>query len=374
MRIIFTIDDLGAGGTQRRFIEHIKGVKLRSDIEFEIVVMSRDFHYQELLTMDIKIHYLIRSAKKDLSVFYKFYKICKAFKPDIIHSWVSMTSIVVIPAVKLQRIIFVNAMVVDTPVKRNVSNKVWLRAKLSFPFSTVIIGNSNAGLKAYGAPEKKSVCVYNGMDLKRFENLKDPQLIKEEIFGTNTGDIFIAGMVAAFEERKDYKTLVSAAIKHVTTNERMRYVMVGGGSTMDDLKKTVPAHLTDKIIFSGRRTDVESIINIFDVGVLLTNSNVHGEGVSNAIIEYMASSKPVIATRGGGTDEVVIDNQNGFLTDPGNGDQLIEKLELFVKMPELKTTMGKKGREMVNEKFDLKIMTRNYLQVYGKVLKDKNSN
>ena len=113
------------------------------------------------------------------------------------------------------------------------------------------------------------------------------------------------------------------------------------------------------------------IINIFDVGILLTNTKVHGEGISNSIIEYMASGKPVIATRGGGTNEVVIDNQNGYLIDADDKDQLIEKIETLMKDKNLLEDFGKKSNQMAHEKFDLKIMTNHYITLYQKLLKEK---
>jgi glycosyltransferase involved in cell wall biosynthesis len=130
----------------------------------------------------------------------------------------------------------------------------------------------------------------------------------------------------------------------------------------------VPDAIKDKIIFLGKRSDVESIVNIFDVAVLLTNTEVHGEGISNSIIEYMALSKPVIATRGGGTDEVVIDNKNGYLIDFRSKNQLIEKIEIFINDNDKKLELGTKGNQMVHETFDLKIMTRKYIDAYKKVL------
>ena len=82
-------------------------------------------------------------------------------------------------------------------------------------------------------------------------------------------------------------------------------------------------------------------MNIFDVGILLTNSMEHrGEGISNSIIEYMALAKPVVATRGGGTNEVVIDGQNGYLIDPFNEDQLIEKIKILVKNKAYRIKIG----------------------------------
>lgn len=371
MRILFFIDSLTSGGKERRLIELMKGIKLKPNIEFKLVVMSKEIHYQEVFDLDIKIHYLIRTTKKDLSVFHKFYKICKNYKPGIVHCWDSMTAVIAVPACKLLNIKLVNGMVVDTPVKRNIFNKHWFRAKLTFPFSSMVIGNSNSGLAAYSAPGKKSSCIYNGMDLTRFDNLKEPSFIRKEIFGDKSDDIFIAGMVAAFEERKDYKTLIKAAVNLISYNDKIRFILIGDGTDFNEIKSMVPASLLNKIIFLGKRSDVESIINIFDVGILLTNTKVHGEGISNSIIEYMALGKPVIATRGGGTNEVVIDNQNGFLIDADNKDQLIEKIDTLMKNKSLMIDLGKQGNQMVHEKFDLKIMTKHYATIYQKLLREK---
>ena len=230
MRILFFIDSLTSGGKERRLIELMKGIKLKPNIEFELVVMSNEIHYQEVFDLDIKIHYLIRTTKKDLSVFHKFYKICKNYKPDIVHCWDSMTAVIAVPACKLLNIKLVNGMVVDTPVKRNIFNKHWFRAKLTFPFSSMVIGNSNAGLAAYNAPGKKSSCIYNGMDLTRFDNLKEPSFIRKEIFGDESDDIFIVGMVAGFDDRKDYKTLIKAATTLISYNDNIRFVLIGDGA------------------------------------------------------------------------------------------------------------------------------------------------
>lgn len=371
MRILFFINGLFLGGTERRLTQLMQGLNLRPDIEFELVVMSHDIAYQEVFNLNIKIHYLIRTTKKDPIIFYRFYKICKNYKPDIVHCWDSMTAVISVPACKLLEIKFVNAMVVDTPVKRNIFNKYWLRAKLTFPFSGIVIGNSNAGLAAYSAPGKKSSCVYNGIDFNRFNNLKEPSFMRNEIFKDESGDIFIAGMVAAFEERKDYKTLINAAISLISRNDTIRFLLVGDGTDFNEIKSRVPIPLLSKIIFLGKRSDIESIINIFDIGILLTNAKVHGEGISNSIIEYMALGKPVIATRGGGTNEVVIDNQNGYLIDSDNKDQLIEKIESLMRDKSRMFDLGRKGNQMAHEKFDLKLMTNHYIRIYKELVKEK---
>ena len=78
----------------------------------------------------------------------------------------------------------------------------------------------------------------------------------------------------------------------------------------------------------------------------------------------MALGKPVIATRGGGTDEVVLDNQNGFLIDPGNAGQLTEKIIFSMENKQAISKLGNEGREMIKRRFDLTIMTKNYFELY----------
>ncbi|MDE3185554.1 MAG: glycosyltransferase [Bacteroidota bacterium] len=373
MKILFFIDSLNSGGKERRLTELMKQLNLDHDTNFILVIMNKEIHYKQVLDLNIKIHYLVRKTKKDLSVFKKFYEICKAYRPDIIHCWDGMTAFYSIPSCKLLGIKLVNGLVVDTPVRKNIFNKNWLRAKLTFPFSDIIIGNSNAGLKAYKAPAKKSSTVYNGMDFSRFITIKEKPAILTEIFDDSSNDFFIVGMVAAFEERKDYKTLIKAAIFLTTQHENIRFVLVGDGNDLEKIKTSVPPLLKNKILFLGRRTDVESIINIFDIGVLLTNTKVHGEGISNSLIEYMALGKPAIATKGGGTNEVVIDNENGYLIDPGKESQLIEKIENLIEQKKLLERFGAKGYQMAREKFDLAIMTSNYIKIYQNLIKQTNN-
>ncbi len=370
MKILFFINGLCAGGKERRLTQLMKALRLNPKIEFELVIMNEEIHYKEVLELNIKIHYLIRKTKKDLSVFPKFYNICKAYEPAIVHCWDSMTAVIAVPSCRLLNILLINGMVVDTPVRQNMFNKDWLRARLTFPFSHKIIGNSKSGLKAYRAPKNKSSCIYNGIDLKRFENLKEPNVVCNEIFGVNKGNLFIIGMVAAFEPRKDFDTFINSALSLSKANESMRFILVGDGRNFTRIKNSVPPEFSKKIIFLGKRSDVESIVNVFDVGVLLTNTRVHGEGISNSIIEYMASGKPVIATRGGGTNEVVKDNQNGYLINAHDSEQLLQCIQQLIDHKNEAVKFGAKSYEMAYSIFDIKIMTQNYVSLYEHVLQE----
>jgi len=373
MRILFFIDRMAAGGKERRLTELMKMLRKFSTVDFQLAVMDPDIHYKEVLELGIPVHFLIRKTKKDLSIFKKFYTLCKSYKPDIVHCWDSMTAVYSYPSWKLLGFKLVNGMVVDTPANPSYLNKHYARARLTIPISDRVIGNSKAGLKAYGAKEHKSQCIYNGMDLNRFINLGNPDDVRREFFLENNSNLFVVGMVAAFEDRKDYPTLIKAAITLVNEYPDIRFLLVGGGANLENMKLTVPENMRNKIRFTGKRDDIEHLVNSLDVGVLLTNAAVHGEGISNSIIEYMALSKPVIATTGGGTNEVVFDNVNGYLIQANDFNALKEKIILLRNNPELRVRLGRQGRKLVEERFEISGMARQYVSMYETLLGKKNS-
>lgn len=136
----------------------------------------------------------------------------------------------------------------------------------------------------------------------------------------------VVGMVATFSDFKDYETFISAARMTLQKRNDVTFLAIGDGKNLEMCRKMARGSLSDKIIFLGRQRDVESIVNIFDVGVLLTNIKTHVEGISNSIMEYMALGKPVVATNGGGTPELVIDGETGYLIPQKSEESLIEKI------------------------------------------------
>jgi glycosyltransferase involved in cell wall biosynthesis len=323
--------------------------------------MSRAVRYPTFFELGFKTHYLLRRAKKDPTVCLELYRICKRFAPDIIHTWDSMTSMYALPVAKLLGIKLVNGMITDafdlTPFDR-----LWVRSKLTFPFSDIVIGNSYAGLSSYRAPEKKSTCVYNGFDSQRAQNLTDPTTVRESI-GISTQKV--VGMVGQFSDRKDYDTYAKAAQIVLATRDDVIFLSVGDGENLERYKQSVADQFRDRILFLGWRSDVESIINVMDVGVLSS----FREGISNSILEYMALGKPVVATEVGGTPEIVVDGATGYLVPLGNPEALAQKISDLLNDPAKGRIMGEQGRARVSDVFSIENMGRRYTQIYGKLLR-----
>jgi glycosyltransferase involved in cell wall biosynthesis len=123
----------------------------------------------------------------------------------------------------------------------------------------------------------------------------------------------------------------------------------------------------NQILFPGRISEVEALVNACDIGVLFSNISIHGEGISNSIIEYMALGKPVIVDDCGGTNEFVIEEENGFFTtnrtieDVGN---LI--IDLF-RNPQKRKEIGNKAKDTVMSMFTLERMGVEFERLYKEI-------
>ena len=115
----------------------------------------------------------------------------------------------------------------------------------------------------------------------------------------------------------------------------------------------------------GAHDQVESIINIFDIGVLSTFT----EGISNSIMEYMALSKPVVATEGGGTKELVVNGETGILIPPKSPAILAEKINYLLRSPQLLESMGTKGKKRIENLFNIKQMGESFEAIFNKIYK-----
>lgn len=355
------IDSLVKGGRERRLIELLKGFKNYKDLEVALVIFSKKVEYPEVFQMGITIHFLERKPKKDPRVFLRLIRLCKQENPDILHSWGTMPSIYAIPAATFLGIKFINASIANAPQNIGWKYPDFFRSKITYPFCDAVVGNSKAGLEAYQAPAHKSHCMYNGFDFNRIKKLENPDIIKAR-YKILPG--LITGMVGAFFDRKDYHTYIQTAIDYLHKRSGMTFLAIGDGPNLPRFKAMIPDVFKDRILFTGMVDEVESLVNIFDIGVLST----YTEGISNSIMEYMVLQKPVIATDGGGTKELVVDGETGFLVPQKDCVFLLKKIEQLANDPDLRRSFGQNGRARIKQYFSLDRMEKDYYALYHRLL------
>lgn len=362
MRILYVIDTLGSGGKERRLTELLKALLSRGEVDAELVIMSNDIHYTEVFSFGIRIHKIIRRTKKDLRVFGKLAGIIRDFKPDAVHCWESMTAIYLAPVCRILKCPLINGMVTNVPLQRNIFNRHWLRARLTFPLSSVIVSNSNAGLKAYRVPPEKGVVIYNGFNFDRIGNIGVAQESRDEL-GITTP--LVVGMVASFWQQKDYPTYYKAAQILLEKRRDVTFLAIGSGTDSEDSINLINKEYLAFFKLLGRQTNVEYLVNAMDVCVLATFT----EGTSNAVFEYMALSKPVVATDGGGTAEIINDGIQGFLVKPSDPYMLAGKIQILLDSADKRMNMGNAGVRRIKETFSIDRMVSDYINLYLRVLK-----
>lgn len=362
MKILYFTDSLRVGGKERQLAELVKGLTSRNICKCSIISMSHDNHYFKDSNIDIQ--YLVRKRKKDLDLFFRFYSVVKSMRPDIIHTWDSMTSIYAVPSAKLFNVKLVNGMIRDALPESEMYDKRRLWSKLSFPFSDVVVANSQAGLRSYEAPPHKSHCIYNGFDFQRLEANNSADNC---CFNTVIDAGHVVGMVASFSENKDYRSFFKAAELVLEKRQDVTFVAVGEGTSDPACEQLIPEQIRKHFRLMGKQRNVESIVSRFDIGVLAT-SDRHGEGISNSITEYMASGKPVVATDAGGTNELVVDGATGFLVKRGDFRAMAGYLLTLLNDRDLADAMGNAGRQRITNEFSLDRMIDGYTSLYSNIL------
>lgn len=368
IRIIFFIGGLPVGGKERRLIELLTYLRGKEGFEL-MVVFTRDcIQFDNFYRLDIPYKVIEKEGlNKYSAIVYGFYKICKEFKPHFVHSWGRMQTFYTLPAVIGQGIFLVNSQITSAPPKSSFWTINSIIDRINFLFSKVILSNSKAGIESYRPSAKKSKVIYNGINPCRLTNLPDIEQVKAK-YGIRTPYVVI--MAATFSQNKDWDLFLKVAKMVVGVRDDITFLGVGGYH-MDDtiyLRILSKSGNNDRILFPGKINDVESVVNACTIGVLFSNKLVHGEGISNSVLEYMALGKPVIANDTGGTVEIVHHGRNGYLITHQTEDEIAGLIIDLIDDKQKCEEFGRESRKIIDASFSLDQMGRAFEQVYKELV------
>ncbi len=231
-----------------------------------------------------------------------------------------------------------------TPGARNRACK--FLEKIAARFSWKIICVSLFDLRlALDAGIKRSKLAYIPNGIGDVETISDPAL----------SPVIVS--VARFSPQKDHRTLLRA-LAGLPGAEAW---LVGEGPLLETVRKMAEEMgVSRRVKFMGFRRNIEEILS--RAGVFVLSSR--WEGLPISVIEAMRSALPVVATRVGGLEELVVDGVSGFLVPPQNPAVLREKLRVLLENPSLRRDMGMKGREIYLSRYTLEKMKEGLLELY----------
>jgi sugar transferase (PEP-CTERM/EpsH1 system associated) len=215
-----------------------------------------------------------------------------------------------------------------------------------------------------GVSERKIVQIYNGVDIGRFRPARKGRN-PSPLSGLNKEDTIVIGTVGRLALVKDPLTLVRAFLRLLEclpdAKGRLRLAMIGDGPLRGQIEELlVTAGATDSVWLAGARDDVPKLLRGFDIFVLPSLA----EGISNTILEAMATGLPIVATRVGGTPELVIEGVTGTLVPPADVGAMAQALRMYIERPDLRYEHGRAARKRAEREFDVAKMVHSYQSVY----------
>jgi glycosyltransferase involved in cell wall biosynthesis len=243
----------------------------------------------------------------------------------------------------------------------------WVARAINLPLSQVI-SVSNYGHRSFKErglfPKAKCQMIYNGVDLSRVsESMRRADEFRRK-FSIPAERQIVLQMSWIIPEKGVLDLLAAARI--VSEQEsKVHFVLAGDGpSRAEYTRRAADLGLGDRITWTGLVEDPFSA-GVYDAAEIVCQVSRWEEVFGWVIAEAMAYRKPVIATRVGGIPEVVADEDSGFLIERGDVETLAEKLLRLLRDPARRQAMGKAGRMIVEQKFDLRKNVTQMLEVYG---------
>jgi glycosyltransferase involved in cell wall biosynthesis len=367
-RILFLIDSLEGDGAERQFCELVRGVKTRTSYEPHVGVLeAREGHSWMLREAGVPIHQFLRSRRIDISPLFKIRRYLREHSISLVHTYMFLAGEFGLIAAKLQGLPVICASI------RNAKDRSWkdsIRVRYQSLLADIAVGNSRAGFTSrFRKMRSHFVVIPNGMDFARFDRGEpERESLRSEL--RLEREAVVLCMAARFEKNKDHLTLIRAVHQLVGEGREVTLLLPGEGEKRAEMERIASElGLGNRVKFLGHRRDIEGLISLCQVSISLTNTRYHLEGISNSIIESMALRVPVIATRGGGTDELIVDGENcGIKVDCFNIAEVAAAIKHLLDNKPQRDRMVENAYRMVRSRHNLDRYLDDNLKLYARLL------
>jgi sugar transferase (PEP-CTERM/EpsH1 system associated) len=219
-----------------------------------------------------------------------------------------------------------------------------------------------------GVDRNRVAQLYNGVDTARFQPAPEGRTVIADC-PFHRAESFIVGTVGRMQTVKDQVTLATAFVRAIgrdrSARARLRLVMVGDGPLRAETERILDQGGVRNLSWvPGERTDIAGVLRGLDLFVLPSLA----EGISNTILEAMATGLPVVATKVGGNGELVEQGLTGELVPAANPDALADAILRYFRDPGVVRRHGKAGRNRVERQFSLDQMIAGYDRLYCRLL------
>lgn len=360
------------GGTERQVINLVRSID-SSRFDAHLACFNRCGQLsKEIETLAIPISeyrinclYNYQTIRQQI----RFAGFLKRNRIQVVHSYGFYSTVFAVPAARLARVPVVVASIRDmgellTPLQKRAQKAVCRLA------DSVLV-NAEAvreWLLGQGYNESKIQVIRNGIALDSAERRDGGKRLRREL-GLPPHTPVVA-MLSRLNRMKGGAFFLEAAAAVASRFPEVRFLVVGDVGCGEKSYKEELEHqanrlgLGERVLFTGFRLDIPDILSELSVSVLPSLS----EGLSNILLESLAAGVPVIATKVGGSPEVVEDGVNGLLVPPGDSHALTQAMCRLLERPELARHYGQAGKRRIAECFSIERMVRRTEQHYLNLL------
>lgn len=359
VRVCFVIDDLSRAGTESQLLALIRNAD-RERVEPSLVLLNGDNAVsQELEPSDCPILRLgIRKlvGRQSWSAAQRLKQFWREHPADLLQAYFLDSAYFTVPIGKVCGIRKV------VRVRNNLgywlSRKHRILGRMIAPWVDVTLTNSQLGveaLRAEGTPTDSIVSIENGVDLERFENVSPPM----------TSSVPRVGCVANLRQVKNIDGLLRAFRKVVEAVPNAE-LHIGGDGPEREALQTLQRELGIACHWHGSVSDVPAFLASIDIAVLPS----HSEGMSNALLEYMAAGRAIVATDVGANAYLVDGNSCGRLVPPGSDSALSVAIVELIENPATAQEFASSARQRVTDTFSRAVMCERFVQFYETLIRD----
>ncbi len=378
-KILFVVSSLDLGGTEmqmtqlaerlRRNGHSVTVVSLRSPQCGELVGRLRQSEIPVFVFPKEGFLISVRGVGEVL----RLARFVRSHAFEVVHSHDLWGNLLAVPAARLARV------PVILSSQRDLAHMFWytaFRCKILSAIhrlSTGVLANSSAVkdmlVHRFRVPAERVHVLRNGVDLEQFALAKGDR--PASLPGVDAKTRCIAVVANMYTTVKGHRELTDAARIVCREIPQVKFVLVGDGEERSKIEERASeAGVRDHFMFLGRRKDVPEILACCELFVLPSRA----EGFPNVILEAMAAGLPVVATRVGGTPEIVEDGINGLLVPPQDPHSLAAAILRVMKDPGFAKSLGHSGQQRVRTDFSFDRLVAETEQLYSDAASGKRKN
>lgn len=366
--VVHVIHHLVIGGMENglvNLINHLPRERFR-----HAVICIEDFSdfRQRIERDDVEVYAMHRSKIGIWRLRWRLWRLLSQLKPDVVHTRNLSGLDALLPArlAGIKTLHSEHGFDVDD-IGGRATKKAWLRrlhAPLVGHYVTVSRDLRRLLSEEAGIAPARITQIYNGVDVARFCPSRPP---RRDLLPTlwQAEGLFIVGTVGRVRPIKDQATLLRALAevlqRRPNWHARLRLVLVGDGPSLQPLRRlAADLGITNLVWFAGARHDVAALLQAMNLFVLPSLN----EGISNTLLEAMATGLPVLATAVGGNVELIDENVVGASFAPGDHVALASRIESYAGNAEKTAHHGAAARRRALTHFSLQAMVAAYGDTY----------